>query len=123
MTEATDRWWLPDFRILGGDSVVTLEARPGGALLESRPDGQSLLWFTVQMVVPGQALHLVGHTAPAWGGPTLSMLGLTLEERGQGCVLKVSDGLIGRVDEAQVKCLSEGWQQLFGEGLKAAAEG
>lgn len=122
LTEETDAWWLPDFHMVGPGSVVTLDARAGGDLVERREDGGSLLWYTVQMCVPGESLHLVGHLAPAWGGPATTMLALVLEERSGATVLRVSDALFGNVSEASASSLQEGWTQLFGEGLKAHAE-
>ena len=116
LTGETDAWWLPDFRSLG-DSVVTLDPVPGGGLTESCADGRSLLWYTVQMIVPSESMYLVGHTAPDWGGPTLSMLKLELQDRGEGCALLVSDALLGRVSDTQASSLSDGWRQLFGDGL------
>jgi uncharacterized protein YndB with AHSA1/START domain len=122
LTEETNAWWLADFRALGEGSTVTFDAKPGGHLVENTPDGGGLVWYSVQMAQPGSALYLVGHTAPDWGGPTLSMLKLSLEATEDGCTLKVSDSLVGRVSEQQAKSLKSGWAQLFGEGLKAHAE-
>ena len=90
--------------------------------METKPNGASLLWFTVQMVVPGETLYLVGHCAADWGGPYLSMLKLSLEEQENGCLLKVSDSVVGNVKEGQLQSLNDGWNQLFSDGLKALAE-
>jgi len=123
MTEETNAWWLADFRALGEGSTVTFDAKPGGCLVENTPDGGGLVWYSVQMAQPGKALYLVGHTAPDWGGPTLSMLKLSLEASAEGCTLRVSDSLVGRVSEQQASSLESGWAQLFGQGLKAYVEG
>ena len=117
LTESIDRWWMGDFRILGSESKVSLDPTPGGLLVEEGPDGGALVWYSVQMVTPGRSLHLVGHTAPRWGGPTTSMLELRIEEGPEGARLLVRDGLIGAVDEKQVRSLEGGWKQLFGEGF------
>lgn len=122
LTEETDAWWLPDFHMVAADSVVELEACAGGGLVEHRPGGGSLLWYTVQMCAPGETLHLVGHLAPAWGGPATTMLELTLEERDGGTVLRVRDALFGHVTDDTARSLADGWRQLFGDGLKAHAE-
>jgi len=74
------------------------------------------------MMQPGKALYLVGHTAPDWGGPKLSMLKLSLEARGGGTVLKVGEALMGRLNDDS-SGTAEGWQQLFGDGLKKHVEG
>lgn len=117
LTEEIDDWWLPDFRAAGPRSIVRLEARAGGSLVEEGTDGAALVWYTVQMVQPGKALYLVGHTAPDWGGPSLSMLKLALEVRGSGTVLKISDAIVGNVSADQGASLADGWRKLFEEGL------
>jgi len=122
LTDEVDAWWLPDFRAVGEGSVVSFDIRPGGNLIEKLPDGSGLVWYTVQMVQPGKALYLVGHTAPDWGGPKLSMLKLSLEARGGGTVLKIGEALMGRLGEDS-SGTAEGWQQLFGDGLKQHVEG
>jgi len=122
LVDETDAWWLPDFHMLGEGSEVTLEARAGGALLEAREDGGSLLWYTVQMCVPGQSLHLVGQIAPEWGGPATSMLALALSERDGQTLLTVRDALFGQVTQAHADSQREGWIALFTNGLKRHVE-
>ncbi len=122
LTEETDAWWLADFRTVAPDSVVTLDARAGGQLLEASAAAGSLLWYTVQMCVPGETLHLVGHLAPAWGGPAVTLLRLGLVERGAETVLEVQDASLGAVSGATAASQESGWRQLFGDGLKAYVE-
>jgi len=121
LTDEVDAWWLPDFRAAGTDSVVRLDARPGGLLMETLPDGSGLVWYTVQMTQPGKTLYLVGHEAPDWGGPRISMLKLALESRGEGTVLRVSDTRMGRIDP-ESSATEQGWRQLFSDGLKRHVE-
>ena len=123
LTEETNAWWLPDFHMVAADSVVSLQARAGGQLIESKADGGSLLWYTVQMCVPGESLHLVGFMAPEWGGPATTMLELSLQEADTGTLLVVRDALFGQVTESTARSLEEGWEKLFGQGLKRHAEG
>ncbi len=123
LTEETNAWWLPDFHMVAADSVVSLQARAGGHLIESVADGGSLLWYTVQMCVPGKSLHLVGFMAPEWGGPATTMLELSLEETDTGIVLVVRDALFGQVTASTAKSLEEGWGKLFGQGLRRHVEG
>ena len=122
LTEETNAWWLPDFHMVGEGSVVSLEARAGGHLIESRAEGGSLLWYTVHMCVPEKSLHLVGFMAPEWGGPATTMLELSLKETDTGTRLVVRDALFGHVTESTAKSLEEGWGKLFGKGLKEHAE-
>ncbi|NNE43531.1 MAG: hypothetical protein HKN12_04940 [Gemmatimonadetes bacterium] len=123
LTEEIDRWWLPDFRATGEKCVVTLEARAGGALRQRAPDGTELDWYTVQMVVPGSALYLVGYSAKEWGGPNVSMLKLALSPHEGGTRLTVTDSLIGCVDASRVATLKEGWEHLFGAGYRDYLQG
>ena len=122
LTEETNAWWLPDFHMVGEDSVVSLQARAGGQLIESKAGGGSLLGYTVHMCDPGQSLHLVGFMAPEWGGPATTMLELSLEETDTGTRLVVRDALFGHVSESTAKSLEEGWGKLFGQGLKEHVE-
>ena len=122
MFEQINEWWMSDFRALGSDSVMSLEAKTGATLLENGADGSSLEWYRVQMCIPGKSLYLVGYMAPDWGGPTTSMLKLSVAEDGGNCVLTVSDALVGKVNEAAAKSAQNGWLELFGSGLKQFTE-
>ncbi len=125
LLDETQAWWLPDFRMVGPESVVTLDPVAGGrGLVEELPGGGSLLWYSVQMHAPAQhQLWLVGHIAPDFGGPATSMLKLEAGPDGEtGCRLRISDALLGNVSEAMARSLHEGWSQLFGTGLKSHVE-
>lgn len=106
-----DAWWPRDYRVLPA-SRMTLDARPGGSLLESGPGQDGVLWYTVQAVVAGQWMVLAGHIAPPWGGPALSLLRFELRAGpdGQG-EIEVLDTIIGRADAAAVEA---GWRAIFG---------
>lgn len=116
-----NEWWMQDFRAIP-NSTVSLDLRTGGMLMESGPEGQLLEWYKVQMVVPGESVYLVGHLAPDWGGPTVSMLKLSLKPKGKGCVLTVSDSLLGNISETKASSVDEGWKLLFGKSLKKYSE-
>jgi len=122
LVDEMDAWWLPDFHMLGEGSVVTFDATAGGHLIERKEDGGSLLWYTVSMCTPGESLHLVGHLAPAFGGPATTMLHLALAERDGATVLSVEDALFGHFSDETVTSLEAGWGQLFGDGLKRHVE-
>lgn len=122
LVDRTDAWWMSEFRTFGEGSRVTLDAEAGGRLVERASDGRSLEWYRVQMVSPGTSLHLVGHVASDWGGPTTSMLKLEIEGRDDGGALIVSDSLVGNVTEASAGSAERGWKRLFGTGLKGLAE-
>ncbi|XOV77368.1 MAG: SRPBCC domain-containing protein [Aestuariibacter sp.] len=123
MFDQINEWWMGDYRALGSDSVISLQPQPGGTLLESSGDGATLEWYRVQMCIPNKSLHLVGYLAPDWGGPTTSMLKLSLAEEGDTCVLTVSDALVGNVTEGSAKSAKNGWREMFQSGLKRFVEG
>ncbi|QDV42588.1 hypothetical protein Enr13x_24360 [Stieleria neptunia] len=124
LIEQPDRWWLPDFRMVDEASTVEFDVRPGGhGLIESRDGGGFLVWYTIQFYQPDEfKIYLVGNVAPDWGGPSTSNLCLSLDRRGDGSVLKLSDTHHGHVSEAYMGSLKDGWAKLFGEGLRRHVE-
>ena len=122
LTDQIGTWWLPDFHMLGADSIVTLEPRAGGRLYEQSGD-QHLLWYTVIAIQNNESLDLVGYINAKYGGPATTMLNATLTEGLDGrTVLRISDSLYGRVSDGLVNSLNSGWQMLFSNGLKAFVE-
>jgi len=122
LTSGIDAWWLPDFHMTGAGSVLRFDARAGGQLIEERADGSGLLWYTVNMCIPGESLHMSGFASPEWGGPHSTLLHLALEEHDGVTVLRVEDALFGHVTDSHVASVQEGWTTLFRDGLKAHVE-
>ena len=98
-----------------------LEPFPGGRLFEQCGDG-GLLWYTVLAITPNESLSLAGYCTAEWGGPCTTLLTIKLAASGEKTRLTVSDALYGRVSDEQITSLSEGWQQLFGKGLREFVE-
>ena len=121
LTGQVSSWWLPDFQMLGPDSVVTLEPIAGGRLFEECGD-KGLLWYTVLAISPGESLSLAGFCTQDFGGPCTTLLSVKLTPDGGGTKVCVSDGLFGRVADEQVVSLESGWKRLFSEGLKNHVE-
>jgi hypothetical protein len=121
LTDRVNEWWLSDFRMLGADSLVTLQPRAGGLLFEQAGD-RSLLWYTILMVLPGESLDLAGCVTADFGGPATTLLSLKLRDAGGHTVLSIRDSLFGHVPDGQVNSLKAGWLQLFSQGLQAFAE-
>ncbi len=122
LVDETNAWWLPDFHMVGEGSIVTLEPEAGGKLIERRPDGASLLWYTVQWCQPGELMYLNSPVSHDWGGPAGTVLKLMLEERSGATVLKVTHEMYGHVSDQNIEDLTHGWRQLSGEGLKKLVE-
>ncbi len=122
LSSGINSWWMNDFRVLGENSTMSLNLQSGGALIEIAENGTTLEWYRVQMCMPGEFIYLVGYMAPDWGGPTVSMLKLALKSQGEGCVLTVSDALLGNVTDSKAINAESGWKLLFESGLKSYAE-
>ena len=125
LVEQIDSWWSRDYCATAAPQKMTLEARPGGHLIEEGAGGATVLWFTVFAIEPGSSLNLVGHIPPAYGGPATSMLRLALDTGASEAetILRVTDALSGRLSDKMPTCAMDGWQVIFGEGLKPFVEG
>lgn len=121
MTSHINEWWLPDFHMLGAESVIRLDLRAGGLLVE-RNGAHELLWYTVLAVTAGSPLDLAGNCSADFGGTHSTLLSLKLEASKQGTRLTLRDSLFGHVTEAQARSLQAGWNRLFGDGLKPFVE-
>ncbi len=122
LTLGINNWWLPDYHMMGAESVVTFDAQAGGQLIERLDGGGSLLWCNVQMVAPDESIYLAGFSFPEWGGPGFSLLKFALEDRDGGCVFKLSDSQVGLAPDAHIKSMEDGWRVLFTDGLKKYCE-
>lgn len=122
LTDQLGSWWLPDFHMLGPDSLVTLEPRAGGRLYEQK-GARELLWYTVLAISPEESLDLAGYCTADYGGPSTTMLSIRLVGEKAGTRLTIRDSLFGHVTDGQVESLSSGWTQLFTAGLKSFLEG
>lgn len=121
LTDQLNAWWLPDFHMLGTDSIVTLELKPGGRMYEET-EGGGLLWYTVLAFDVEKSLDVVGFCTPQWGGPATSMLSFRLADDGDGTLLTMTDALSGHVSQKQVDSLHSGWTDLLAKGLKPYLE-
>ena len=117
LTEQLNDWWLPDFHMLGPDSLVQLERHAGGRLYEEN-GASELLWYTVLSISPEESLNLVGYCTAEFGGPSTTMLTIRLTADGQSTRLSIADSLFGHVSDGHASSLCSGWTQLFNDGLK-----
>lgn len=121
-TEQIDAWWLPDFHMLGKDSIVLFEPKAGGRLFE-RAGERELLWYTILSIDPFESMELAGFCSPKYGGPATTMLGIELTSLSNNqTILRVTDALFGQVDEGLLRSLQSGWQRLFTDGLQRYVE-
>jgi hypothetical protein len=103
-------------------ATFVIEPRAGGRVYERSDAGAEVLWYTTVTVDPGRSLDLVGHITAAHGGPTTTMVRLTLDRAGESTVVRLSDSLMGRVSDEFATATHDGWWKLFGEGLKPYVE-
>lgn len=108
--------------MLGESSIIELEAHAGGRLVE-RLDGRELLWYTVIAIDIGRSIDFAGYCTAKYGGPATTMLCVEVSSASDRVSrLQVSDSLFGLVTEDTVRCVSDGWKQLFNDGLKRYVE-
>jgi DNA-binding transcriptional ArsR family regulator len=121
--ERPQSWWPAEHRAVGGDAVMSLEAKLGARLREETPDGGGLIWYQVIAIEPMRSVDLAGHLAARYGGPASSLLHIEIvpgESEGSS-VLKLTDSVFGRIGPNLRASLTSGWQAILGEGLVAYA--
>lgn len=125
LTLETNAWWLAEFRMVSTDSTMTFDLSPGGqGLIETALDGSFLQWYAVQAYFPqSKKIYLAGYLAADYGGPSTNLLILSVVVTDHGSELQLVDSHHGSVDEKTIASIQEGWQQLFGDGLKRYVEG
>ncbi|MFM9996294.1 MAG: SRPBCC family protein [Phycisphaerales bacterium] len=125
LVSQTAAWWPASFFTDPRSTGVSIEPGPGGRWVEHWGAGGrhgGVLWYTTLVWNPPHAIEAVGHISPDWGGPTVSMIKLTLEESGGTTTLRLTDALLGRTSDADLKSKRAGWDELFGVALKRHAE-
>ena len=118
-----DVWWPRELRCVPGASRMRLEPCAGGHLVEENDAGESLLWFTVLHVQPGEALNLAGALAPPFGGPATTFLRLHLVDEGASTRVRLTYSMHGHVPASAWSELEAGWRLLLEQGLRPAVEG
>jgi hypothetical protein len=118
-----DQWWPAGCRAVEA-STFHFEERLGGRLLEEAKSGEAIFWYSVIALSPLRSLDLAGHLASRYGGPATSLLHIEIApgvKEGTSS-LKITDSVYGRVSDGRGSSLREGWEAIFGDGLKAYLE-
>lgn len=116
-------WWPSAFLCFPESERIRFEPWAGGRLWEETPDGRQVLWATSVLIVPGEAIELVGHTTPTFGGPNVTMVRLALEDGSDGStILRLKDTILGRCDDAQAANIRQGWSLLYEQAFKEYVE-
>ena len=122
ITEEAGSWWDSDFVALQGSEGVKLEPRLGGRLYEETEDGRGLEWARVIAIDPGKSIDFQGIMTPAFGGPTINTVRLSIQASDSGTELTMVEGLVGRITDEGMASMQQGWDFLFGQKLKQYAE-
>ncbi len=80
MLNELPKWWPKDFLALPGAERMQFEPFAGGRLFESTQDGKHILWGPVAKILLGEAIEIIGHMTPTYGGPSLTMCRLALSD-------------------------------------------
>ena len=123
--DRVESWWPAAHRAVGGDAAMTFEARLGGQLRESGPEGGGILWYQVIALDPLRSVDLAGHLAARYGGPAESLLHIEIAPGPSdgSAILKLTDSVFGRIGPNMRASLTSGWQAILGEGLVPHAQG
>lgn len=119
LVSETGRWWRRDF--LTDPTALTFVIEPvlGGKMYEDWGNGEGLVWATVTGIKTPNRLELAGVSSAAWGGPNTHYHSFHLEQQGTHTIVRFSDAVHGRIDQATATSLREGWALLLDTGLRA----
>jgi hypothetical protein len=91
-------------------------------MFEDWGGGEGLVWATITALKRPTMLELSGVSSPAWGGPNTQYHSFRLEEKDGATLVRFSDAIHGRVDDATEKSLQEGWDLLLNQALRNYCE-
>ena len=121
MTDEISDWWPRDF-LASTAEKIQLENHVGGRLYEESADGGGILWGTVARIVPGSTIEFIGHMTPQFGGPSMTMIRMTVEADGDSKTkFTMVDAVVGAFAEDTKESMTQGWDYLWG-ALKAYCE-
>ncbi len=118
LTDDIGRWWHPAFYTGGKVGDMRLESILGGRMVEEWGEGEGLVWGVVNGLERGRRLEVVNDTSRAWGGPSRGHFSWTLEDAGEGTVVRFEQSQFGVVSEQTASSLDSGWSFLFERCLK-----
>jgi len=90
LVNETGAWWNPRHTYSGDARNVSLNARPGGCLCETLPEGGGVEHLHVVHVVPGKLLRLTGGLGPLQASGVAGALTWTLSETDSATTVSLS---------------------------------
>jgi uncharacterized protein YndB with AHSA1/START domain len=91
------KWWNSRHTFSGNAANLTLDAKAGGCLCETLPNGGSVLHLTVVDAEPGSTLRFRGAMGPFQGHGVASALTFTLKADGAGTLLTLDNNVGGYI--------------------------
>jgi uncharacterized protein YndB with AHSA1/START domain len=125
MTQRTNEWWKRASFYLRPDAVaIHMELRAGGRVWEEYADGGSVLWWTINEVIPEKALSFLSTYGSGADGHHQEVTRVELIATDKGCTVKLRQSLMGVISDRgeSIKPFVGGWNQLFEDGLRPMAE-
>lgn len=115
-------WWRKDFHTSPKTKSFIMEPFVGGRMYENYGEGNGLLWANIMVLDAPKNLEWKGHLSPSFGGPAITFMKLSLEEREGITILSLSDTTFGNVSENSKDQLTSGWKMLFEDTFKNYVE-
>lgn len=112
LTSGIHNWWSHSFS--EKPARILMDARIGGFFCEHFDgDGNGALYGTVSYCMPGVKLCFSG--VMGMQGPVTNFCCFSLEEVGEGTLLRISQQVFGMVSDNTIGGYSAGWQALLGQ--------
>jgi uncharacterized protein YndB with AHSA1/START domain len=123
-TQGFGEWWPTLTHSLSrhADTRCALEAREGGRLFETVPDGTEHVWGMVTAVIPGERLRFTWH--PGRDVESAQWVEVSFEPAGPGSRVKLVHGgweALGEIAPILRREYAHGWQHVFAELFGAYA--
>jgi uncharacterized protein YndB with AHSA1/START domain len=123
-TAGFGEWWPTLTHSLSrhADTRCALEAREGGRLFETAPDGTEHVWGSITTIVPGERLRFSWH--PGREADSAQWVEVSFERTGRGSRVTLTHGgweTLGEIAPILRREYVPGWQQVFGELFGAYA--
>ena len=117
-TEGFGEWWPTLTHSLSrhADTRCALEARAGGRVFETAPDGTLHVWGRVTRVVPGESLRFSWH--PGREAESAQWVDVSFKAAGPGSRVTLIHGgweALGEIAPILRREYDHGWQHVFGE--------
>ncbi len=116
LTQQIDQWWVADYYQSPTSVKMALEPKLGGLLYEDAGKNEGFVWATIIALHSPNHLVLRGDLSPDFGGPAISYLKFTLEEKKGITTLKLQDTIMGTISQKRLKEIKSRWKVLL-DGL------